>query len=58
MQKVKGTILKKLLLFFLFVVTIAGVGFIFTNIRTNALDSESFEAAPLNVYNIESFDEL
>lgn len=55
----KGRIkIKNLLLTLLFVVTIVIVGVLFTNLRTNALDSESFEAAPLNVYNVESFDEL
>lgn len=55
----KGKIyLRKMGLVLLFVVTIMVVGTLFTTVRTNAIGSESFEATPLQVYDIESFDEL
>lgn len=49
---------KNIAMVLLFVVTIILVGFFFTSIRTNAISSESFEASPVAVYDIESLDEL
>lgn len=55
----KGNIcLKKIGLVLLFVVTIMIMGSLFTTVRTNAIGSESFEAAPLQVYAIQNLDEL
>lgn len=50
--------LKQLGLVLLFVVTIVIMGSLFTSIRTNAIDSKSFEASPLQTYSIESLEEL
>ena len=58
MVKGKDIVLKRMLLCVAFVVATFLFGMYFTAIRTNALGSDSFEAAHTQEYNISILEEL